>query len=627
MGVGFAAMVVVGSEGGQQMLVAVCEGRKEDGEQEVRERRESGRGAVFGEEGEEDEDEDDFFSVGEMFMILEGEYAFLLGALSLSLLLTVLNMALPAAFAGVMTACREKTPLDGAIAHFLTVQGTIIIVECGRDFLMSTLAERVRHRLRKMVYEGMLMQEIAFFDANAKGQLMALMGEDVVRIQQAVTDQIIATIDSLTTICYGTYRVISLSPLATLFVLAAVPLLTLSSVMAQGASRRKAITAYEASRDTAHMATEVLTNARTVQSFSAEEREVVRYHKALDDQYLLDREYRVFTGAAHSVFNALNMALSAGGMWYGGRLVREGRTTVDDLVLFMQYSWRIGSALGGLMHIFGEQQRAVLSAQKIFGIIRRTPLIKRGEGEEVEKIEGLVEFKNLSFAYPTRPETPVIKTLNLSLKPGTVTGLVGGSGNGKSTLAWLLQRFYDPTDGQVLVDGKDVRSLEVKSLRHHIAIVSQEPTLFHGTVADNIRYGCPDATEAQVEAAAAEANCLEFVQKLPKGFQTTVNQVGLSAGQRQRLCIARAILKNPTILILDEATSQLDAKSEAQVQEALDKLIKGRTVLVIAHRLSTIRDADQICVLDEGQVIEKGTHAELMRLKGLYHLMAKRQMQ
>jgi ABC-type multidrug transport system fused ATPase/permease subunit len=330
-----------------------------------------------------------------------------------------------------------------------------------------------------------------------------------------------------------------------------------------------------------------------------------RYAARMEAQYGLELDYRVFTGGAHLAFSAINMALSVGGLYYGGGLVRQGKLEMTDLMLFMQYSFKIGNALGSLLNIVNDQQRALISAAKVFATIRRKPLIARDVGDKPSTCAGLIQLRNVTFCYPTRPASAVITGLDLELRPGTVTALVGGSGNGKSTIAWLLQRFYDPSEGAVTLDGRDVRELDLSWLRGQMAIVSQEPMLFHGTVADNIRYGQPGASDDEVMAAAREANADEFVAKLPEGYQTTVSQVGLSAGQRQRISIARAILKNPRILILDEATSQLDAKSEGAVQDALDRLMQGRTVLVIAHRLSTIKDADNICVLEGGQVVEQ----------------------
>jgi len=571
-------------------------------------------------------DEEEPVSFYDLFSILDGEWFFLAAAIAVTLTFTLLNLYLPSAFSGVMTACREKLPLKAPIYTFMLLQGAIILLDGTRHFLMATLAERIRQKLRIKLYAAMLQQEIGFFDANSKGQLMSMMGEDVVRMQQAVTDQITNTLTSLTTIVYGAYKVLSISPYATLLVVAAVPVLSIASVAAQGASRKKAIRAHEAARETAAIASEVLNNARTVQSFCAEGKESERYEERMMQQYVMENEYRIFTGGAHLFFNAVNLMLSAGGMYYGGSLVAQGRITLENMMQFMQYSWKIGNALGSLMQILNEQQRALASASKVFGTLRRQPLIERGRGSQPNSIHGTLELQNVFFSYPTRPDVTVIRGLNLTLNPGTITALVGGSGNGKSTIAVLLQRFYDPDSGHIKLDGRDLRQLDLEWLRSKLATVSQEPMLFHGSVADNIRYGKPHATDEEVIRAAREANAEEFINKLPQGYETMVSQVGLSAGQRQRLSIARAILKDPKILILDEATSQLDARSEGAVQEALDRLMKGRTVLVIAHRLSTIKDATCICVLEDGEIVEKGTHQELMKLQGMYSVMAKHQM-
>jgi len=565
-------------------------------------------------------------TMSDLFSILDGEWAWLGLAIAVTLVWAWFVNYMPVAYSAVTLAVQKKEPMDGPIFNFVRLQVSVMVLDSAKHFVLSTLGERIRQRLRVRLYTAMLQQEIGFFDANSKGQLMSMMGEDVARMQQAVTDNMTGTIMQLTTIYQAAKMVLSISPYATMLVVAAVPVLSAASIMAQAASRKRSSTAFESARETAATASEVLANARTVQSFTAEDMEAVRYAQSMDKQYALELDYRVFTGGSHLIFQSINMALSVGGMYYGGGLVAQGKLEMTDLMLFMQYSFKIGHALGSLLNLLNEQQRALMSASKVFGTLRRKPTIERGVGDKPHVCEGLIKIDNVTFHYPTRPESTVIKGLHLEMHPGTVTALVGGSGNGKSTIAWLLQRFYDPSEGAVTLDARDVRSLDLKWLRDQMAIVSQEPMLFHGTVADNIRYGKPGASDEEVMAAAREANAEEFVLKLPNAYQTTVSQVGLSAGQRQRISIARAILKNPRILILDEATSQLDAKSEGAVQDALDRLMKGRTVLVIAHRLSTIKDATNICVLEGGQVVEHGTHAALMRAGGIYAAMANRQM-
>ena len=565
-------------------------------------------------------------TLADLFSILDGEWLWLALAIGVTLACAYYAHGITSAYTAVTVAVQNKAAMEGPVLNFILVQVKVMLLNSARHFVLSTLGERVRQRLRVRLYASLLRQEIGFFDANSKGQLMSMMGEDVARMQSAVTDQLTGTITHLQTIYFCARDVVRISPHATLIVVAAVPLLSAASIVAQAASRRRSAIAFDSARETAATASEVLANARTVQSFTAEEMEAARYAERMQEQYALELDYRVFTGGAHLFFQALTMGLSAGGMYYGGGLVRAGRLEMTDLMDFMQYSFKIGTALGALLQILNEQQRALMSAAKVFGTLRRKPVIARGVGVTPATCEGRLVLRDICFSYPTRPDAPVITGLNLELRPGTVTALVGGSGNGKSTIAWLLQRFYDPTEGAISLDGRDIRSVELTWLRDQMAIVSQEPMLFHGTVADNIRYGRPGASDDEVEAAAREANAEEFVLKLPQGYRTTVSQVGLSAGQRQRISIARAILKDPRVLILDEATSQLDAKSEGAVQVALDKLMRGRTVVVIAHRLSTIQDANNICVLENGQVVEQGTHDTLMKAGGIYSVMARRQM-
>jgi len=275
-----------------------------------------------------------------------------------------------------------------------------------------------------------------------------------------------------------------------------------------------------------------------------------------------------------------------------------------------------------------DSKKAKAAASSIFKIIDTVPLIDSSsdKGEEA-KGKGLVEFKNVAFSYPVRPDATIFTNLSVSAKPGTILALVGASGAGKSSIVLLLERFYDPSKGEILLDGVNLKDLNLKSLRNEIGLVGQEPVLFAGTIAENIRYGKQDATMEEIEQAAKSANAHKFISEFPDGYDTQVGEKGtqMSGGQKQRIAIARAIIKNPKVLLLDEATSALDSESEKVVQEALDRVMKGRTTIVIAHRLSTIRHADCIAVVQAGVIAEQGTHKELMELEGLYYDLVARQ--
>ncbi|MEM6996773.1 MAG: ABC transporter ATP-binding protein, partial [Myxococcota bacterium] len=319
----------------------------------------------------------------------------------------------------------------------------------------------------------------------------------------------------------------------------------------------------------------------------------------------------------------------AGIFWYGGRMVAEGEITGGALMTFMLYTVLVAGAVAGFSQLWAQLQQTFGSTARIFEILDTKPDIDdRDDALALAEVHGHVRFEGVSFSYPGR-EQGVVSDVELAVHPGQSCALVGSSGSGKTTLGRLLFRFYDPTEGRVTLDGHDLRDISLESLRGHMALVSQDPVLFSGTIRDSIRYGRLDATDAEVEAAARAANAHDFIEGFPKGYETEVGERGqqLSGGQRQRISIARAILRDPPVLVLDEATSALDAESEALVQQALDALQKDRTTLVIAHRLSTIRDADIICVLDGGRIVERGTHDVLLAKGGAYARLVARQTQ
>ena len=308
-------------------------------------------------------------------------------------------------------------------------------------------------------------------------------------------------------------------------------------------------------------------------------------------------------------------------MWYGTTLVTEGVITVGELTSFVIYTMFIGGSIGGLGSVYASIQKAIGASERVLQLINTPDEPQISSPLPLPSpVEGRIEAKGISFAYPTRPDVQVMGNLSFSINPGEQIALVGHSGAGKSTIVQLLLRFYQPTSGTFMLDGKDIGDYNLQDYRSQVGIVPQEVILFGGTIMENISYGKPGATEAEIEEAARKANAWDFIQSFPEGMQTVVGERGvkLSGGQRQRIAIARAILKDPAILLLDEATSSLDSASEQQVQEALQTLMKGRTSIVVAHRLSTIRDADRIYVIDQGRIVEQGNHQLLMEGNGIY---------
>jgi ATP-binding cassette subfamily B protein len=406
-----------------------------------------------------------------------------------------------------------------------------------------------------------------------------------------------------------------------------VPAVALGAVIYGRRVRKLAREVQDALATAGEVAEESIAGLRTVRSFAAEEKEATRYAGAVGKAFGLARRRIVASGTFMASASFASYASAVLVFWYGGRLVSRGEMSVGALTSFLIYTLIVAFALGGLADLWADFMRAAGAAERVFELIDREPQIPPSLGLVPPAAEGRVELERVRFAYPTRPEVTVLDGVSLSLAPGEVVAVVGPSGAGKSTIASLLARFYDPQEGRVTFDGRDVKTLDPRWLRRQIGAVAQEPVLFSTTIADNIRYGRPEATDEEVEAAARAANAHGFVSKFPDGYATLVGERGiqLSGGQKQRVAIARAVLKDPRVLVLDEATSALDAESEHLVKEALERLMRGRTTLVIAHRLSTVMGADRVVVLDGGAIVQSGPHARLVTEEGLYRRLVERQ--
>jgi ABC-type multidrug transport system fused ATPase/permease subunit len=377
----------------------------------------------------------------------------------------------------------------------------------------------------------------------------------------------------------------------------------------------------DALADAGHAAEESISAIRTVRSFAAEPAEMKRYGAAIEASFQLARtrakSAAIFMGAASTgIFAALAVVLG-----YGGALVAGGELTAGALTAFLVYTLFIAMGLGTLADIWAEAMKGLGAAERVFDLTARTPEMPVSGGRRLDRVKGRVGYEGVRFRYPTRPDVEVLQGIDLAV------ALVGPSGGGKSTMGALLSRLYDPTSGRMTLDGEDIRDLDPAWLRRLVGVVSQEPVLFSTTIAENVRYGRPEATDAEVREALRAANALGFVEGFPDGLSTKVGERGqqLSGGQKQRIAIARALLKDPRILLLDEATSALDAESEALVQDALTMLMRGRTSVVIAHRLSTVIGADRVVVVDGGQVVESGAHAELLARGGVYARLVEKQ--
>ena len=523
---------------------------------------------------------------------------------------------------------------DGAeVLNEMTLLLVAVFVVAGfataaRSYLFTVSGERVVARLRRDLYRAVIQQEVGFFDQRRTGELTNRLASDTTVLQNTVTVNVsmglrmaIQALGAIVVLLVTNWRL-------TLVMLAVVPLVAGSAGVYGKLLRKVSTQVQDALARSSEVAEETLAGLRTVRAFAREELEVERYGAAVDESFRLAR-YRARLGATFAgAVSILGYGAIAGVLWYGGRLLFEGQMTFGELTSFLLYTFTVAFAVGGLSSLYSDFAKAIGASKRVFELMDRRPSIRPSDGAlRPEAVRGEVQLEAVHFAYPTRPDAPVLQGLELALRPGEVVALVGPSGGGKSTVAALLSRFYDPQDGAVTLDGHAYADLDPDWVRQQVGVVSQEPILFATTIRDNIRYGRLAATDAEVEAAALAANAHEFVSEFPQGYDTPVGERGvrLSGGQKQRIAIARALLKDPRVLVLDEATSALDAESEHLVQEALDRLMKGRTTLVIAHRLSTVKDADRVVVLDQGRVAQEGTHDALVSEDGLYRRLVERQ--
>jgi ATP-binding cassette subfamily B protein len=495
-----------------------------------------------------------------------------------------------------------------------------------RAWLFTIAGERIVARLRTDLYGAILGQDISFFDRSRTGELTNRLASDTTVLQNTVTVNVSMALRFGASTVGGIAMLVYTSPRLAALALVIVPLVAVAGAVYGRLIRRWSKDVQDALADATTVAEETFSGVRTVRAFAREAGEIGRYGAAVQRSYDLAAKRALAMGVFNGFIGFAGYGTIALVVWYGGRMVLDGAMSSGELTAFLLYTLMVAFSMSALANLFGDFMRASGASQRVFHLMD-TVGDYESSGDVVDAVEGHVAFDDVHFVYPSRPDITVLDGFDLTIEPGRAVALVGPSGSGKSTVAALLTRFYAPLAGTIAVDGRDVAGLDGSSLRRHVGVVAQEPILFATSIRDNIRYGRPDATDDEVRAAALAANALAFVEAFPDGLDTLVGERGvrLSGGQKQRIAIARAVLKDPAILILDEATSALDSESEHLVQEALDRLMEGRTTLVIAHRLSTVRDADEVVVLDAGRVVERGSHDELVAREGLYHKLVERQ--
>lgn len=498
-----------------------------------------------------------------------------------------------------------------------------------RVYLFAQVSERSMANVRQSLYARLMSLPMAFYDSRRTGELISRITSDVALLQDTFSITLAEFFRQTVTLVVGTFILFYFTPQLALFMLATFPLLVILAMLFGNFIRKLSKKTQDELAKANVIVEETLQSISIVKAYTSEPYEINRYGQAQERVVKTALKAAGYRGGFISFIIFVLFGGIVAVIWYGAVLVQEGAMSIGDLVSFVLYTTFIGGSIAGLGDLYGQIQKAIGASERVLEVTDM-PGESATEAAQPLSLQGDIRFKQVHFAYPTRQDVQVLKDLSFSIRAGEKIALVGHSGAGKSTIVQLLMRFYEPEKGQLLVDGKDIKHYPLRAYRQHIGIVPQEIILFGGTIRENIAYGKPSASEAEIREAAGKANALQFIEQFPDGLETVVGERGvkLSGGQRQRIAIARAILRDPKILILDEATSSLDAESEQLVQAALDQLMEGRTTIIIAHRLATIRKVDRIYVISGGQIAESGTHEELLQhAEGTYTNLVRLQLQ
>lgn len=501
-----------------------------------------------------------------------------------------------------------------------------------RIYFFAQVSENAVADIRRSLYQKFMTLPIHFYEKRRVGEITSRITSDVGQLQDTLSITLAELFRQVVTLIGGVIFIMVMSVKLSLFMLATFPFIIILAMVFGKRIKKLSRTTQDELAKTNVIVEETLQAINAVKAFTNEFFEIKRYNAALNKTVRTALQASYYRGAFVSfiiigIFGGIIAII-----WYGATLVQNGDLTIGELLSFVMYTTFIGASVGGLGDLYSKLQVSLGASERVLEILDEThEEVQDSEpfNNEISRVKGNIRYRNVAFSYPTRTDVQVLKDMSFEIKSGEKIALVGPSGAGKSTIVQLLMKFYDLQGGSISIDGQNINDFNLTHLRHNIGIVPQETILFGGTIKENIAYGRPGATNEEIFAAAKKANAFQFIQNFPEQFETVVGERGikLSGGQRQRIAIARAILKNPAILILDEATSSLDSESERLVQDAMDELMKGRTSIIIAHRLSTIRKADKILVIDNGQIVEEGSHEALSEDNGIYSNLLKLQLQ